>query len=168
MNTYASVKDIEALRDLRLDQLHAQRVAAGQYVDSLHSRLGALQALRQERRDFRAAAGQARLTAAAADKSGALVIEADRIGKSYEDRPIVSDFSTRIQRGDRIGIVGPNGSGKTTLVSLLTGALPPDSGTLRLGVNLEMATPWLAAAMARHRRKTQSALRRCIANGHRR
>jgi ABC transport system ATP-binding/permease protein len=103
-------------------------------------RLGALQALRQARRDFRAAAGQARLTATAADKSGTLVIEADRIGKSYDERPIVSDFSTRIQRGDRIGIVGPNGSGKTTLLNLLTGTLEPDSGAVRLGANLAMAT----------------------------
>jgi ATP-binding cassette subfamily F protein uup len=103
-------------------------------------RLGALQALRQERRDFRAAAGQARLTAAAADKSGALVIEADRIGKSYQGRPIISDFSIRIRRGDRIGIVGPNGSGKTTLINLMTGSLAPDAGTVRLGANLAMAT----------------------------
>ena len=103
-------------------------------------RLAALQALRQERRDFRAAAGQARLTAAAADKSGALVIEADRIGKSYPNRPIVNDLSIRIRRGDRIGIVGPNGSGKTTLINLLTGQLTPDTGTVRLGANLAMAT----------------------------
>jgi ABC transport system ATP-binding/permease protein len=103
-------------------------------------RLAALHTLRQERRDFRAAAGQARLTAAAADKSGALVIEADRIEKSYDVRPIVSDFSIRIRRGDRIGIVGPNGSGKTTLINLLTGAFPPDAGTVRLGANLATAT----------------------------
>jgi ABC transport system ATP-binding/permease protein len=103
-------------------------------------RLGALQALRQARRDFRAAAGKANLSASAADRSGTLVIEADRIGKSYDGRPIVSDFSTRIQRGDRIGIVGPNGSGKTTLINLLTGALAPDAGSVRLGANLAMAT----------------------------
>jgi ABC transport system ATP-binding/permease protein len=103
-------------------------------------RLGALHALRQARRDFRAAAGQARLTAAAADKSGALVIEAERIGKSYDGRPIVSDFSIRVRRGDRIGIVGPNGSGKTTLINLLTSALPLDTGAVRLGANLAMAT----------------------------
>jgi len=102
-------------------------------------RLGALQALRQARRDFRAAAGKASLTAAA-ERSGMLVIEADRIGKSYEGRPIVTDFSTRIQRGDRIGIVGPNGIGKTTLINLLTGALAPDAGNVRLGANLAMAT----------------------------
>ena len=55
-------------------------------------------------------------------------------------RAIVDSFSTRIMRGDRIGIVGPNGSGKTTLVSLLTGVQPPDSGEVRLGANLEMAS----------------------------
>jgi ATP-binding cassette subfamily F protein uup len=103
-------------------------------------RLEALHTLRQERRDFRAAAGQARLTAAAADKSGAQVIEVDAIEKSYDDRPVVSDFSIRIRRGDRIGIVGPNGSGKTTLINLLTGALAPDAGTVRLGANLATAT----------------------------
>ena len=103
-------------------------------------RLGALQALRQARRDYRAAAGRATLAAAEADASGALVIEADRIAKSYEGRPIVREFSTRIRRGDRVGIVGPNGSGKTTLVSLLTGALAPDAGAVRLGANLAMAT----------------------------
>ena len=103
-------------------------------------RLGALHALREARRSFRAAAGNAALTAAAADRSGAQVIEADRISKSYDGRSIVSDFSIRIQRGDRIGIVGPNGSGKTTLINLMTGALAPDAGTVRLGANLAMAT----------------------------
>jgi ATP-binding cassette subfamily F protein uup len=103
-------------------------------------RLGALHALRQARRDFRAAAGKASLAASAADRSGTLVVEADRIAKSYDGRIIVNDFSTRIQRGDRIGIVGPNGSGKTTLINLLTGALAPDAGSVRLGANLAMAT----------------------------
>ena len=56
------------------------------------------------------------------------------------ERPIVADFSIRIRRGDRIGIVGPNGSGKTTLINLLTGALAPDTGSVRLGANLAMAT----------------------------
>ncbi len=68
------------------------------------------------------------------------MIEANGIGKSYDGRPIVSDFSIRIQRGDRIGIVGPNGSGKTTLINMLTGSLAPDSGSVRLGANLAIAT----------------------------
>jgi ATP-binding cassette subfamily F protein uup len=102
-------------------------------------RMAALQELRQARRDWRGSAGKAAIAAAEADKSGALVIEAKAVSKSYGDRAIVRDFSTRINRADRIGIVGPNGSGKTTLLSLLTGALAPDSGQVRLGANIEMA-----------------------------
>jgi len=103
-------------------------------------RVGELQSLREQRRDFRAAAGKASISASLAAPSGAQVIEASGIGKSYEDRPIVSDFSIRIRRGDRIGIVGPNGSGKTTLINMLTGALPPDTGEVRLGSTLAIAT----------------------------
>src|SRR6476620_6223903 len=103
-------------------------------------RLGNLHALRQQRRDYRGATGHANLTAAEAEKSGRLVIEAKGITKSYGERKIVDGFSIRVQRGDRIGIVGPNGAGKTTLVNLLTGADVPDTGTVRLGANIEMAT----------------------------
>jgi ABC transport system ATP-binding/permease protein len=103
-------------------------------------RLGNLHTLRQQRRDYRGAAGNANLAAAEAEKSGKLVIEAKNIGKCFGDRKIVDGFSIRIQRGDRIGIVGPNGAGKTTLVNLLTGADASDSGTVRLGANIEMAT----------------------------
>jgi len=103
-------------------------------------RVGQLQALREARRSYRAAAGNAVITAGSAAPSGALVIEAAGIGKSYDGRPIVSDFSIRIQRGDRIGIVGPNGSGKTTLINMLTGVLQPDTGSVRLGTTLAVAT----------------------------
>jgi ATP-binding cassette subfamily F protein uup len=103
-------------------------------------RLANLHALRDQRRSYRGAAGAASLAAAEADKSGRLVIEAKSITKSYGEHRIVDGFSIRVQRGDRIGIVGPNGAGKTTLVNLLTGAIQPDGGTIRLGVNLETAT----------------------------
>ena len=103
-------------------------------------RLGNLHALRDQRRNYRGAAGNANLAAAEAEKSGRMVIEAKNIDKSYGDRRIVDHFSIRLQRGDRVGIVGPNGAGKTTLVNLLTGASAPDSGSIRLGANLEMAT----------------------------
>lgn len=103
-------------------------------------RVAGLHALRQSRRDARRAAGTVAMSAAEAERSGALVIEAKGVSKSYNGSPVVTDFSTRILRGDRIGIVGPNGSGKTTLVNLLTGALAPDSGTARLGANLQTAT----------------------------
>jgi ATP-binding cassette subfamily F protein uup len=103
-------------------------------------RVGGLQALREARRTYRGAAGSATITAGAASASGALVIEAKNINKTYGDRAIVSDFSIRIARGDRIGIVGPNGSGKTTLINMLIGADDPDSGTVKLGSTLEVAT----------------------------
>ncbi|WP_050386730.1 ABC-F family ATP-binding cassette domain-containing protein [Bradyrhizobium pachyrhizi] len=103
-------------------------------------RLGNLHALRDQRRDYRGATGNATLAAAEAEKSGRLVIEAKNIAKAFGERKIVDGFSTRIQRGDRLGIVGPNGAGKTTLVHLLIGNDPPDSGSVRLGANIEMAT----------------------------
>ena len=103
-------------------------------------RMAELRALRQRRREHRGAAGRAVIDAAQAEPSGALVIEAKGIAKSFGARPIVDNFSCRVMRGDRIGIVGPNGSGKTTLVSLLTGTLAPDTGEVRLGARLEMAS----------------------------
>jgi ATP-binding cassette subfamily F protein uup len=103
-------------------------------------RVGLLQALKEQRRTYRAAAGNVAITAGSAAPSGALVIEAKGISKHYEGLAIVGDFSIRIQRGDRIGIVGPNGSGKTTLINLLTGTLPPDTGSVKLGSTLAVAT----------------------------
>ncbi|HEX5958706.1 MAG TPA: ATP-binding cassette domain-containing protein [Hyphomicrobiaceae bacterium] len=103
-------------------------------------RVAELAALRQQRRDYRKSAGRAEMVASTADNSGALVIEAKGIGKAFGARPIVKDLSLKVMRGDRIGVVGPNGSGKTTLVSLLTGALAPDDGSIKLGANLAMAS----------------------------
>ncbi len=108
-------------------------------------RVGQLQALRDQRRTHRAAAGDVAMTAGTAAPSGVLVIDAKGVGKSYGDRAIVRDFAIRIQRGDRIGVVGPNGSGKTRLIGLLTGVLPPETGTVRLGSNL------VVAALDQHR-----------------
>ena len=102
-------------------------------------RMSDLQALRQTRREHRRVTGKALMNAAETDRSGTLVIEANDIAKAYQSRSIVEDFSIRIYRGDRIGIVGPNGSGKTTMLNLLTGALPPDTGSVRLGANLDMS-----------------------------
>jgi ATP-binding cassette subfamily F protein uup len=103
-------------------------------------RMAELGALRLQRREHRRVTGKAVIEAAQAEKSGALVTEAKGVSKAYGARPIVDQFSTRTMRGDRIGIVGPNGSGKTTLVDLLTGVLPPDSGEVRLGANVAMAS----------------------------
>ncbi|TGQ09896.1 MULTISPECIES: ABC-F family ATP-binding cassette domain-containing protein [unclassified Mesorhizobium] len=103
-------------------------------------RLGELQTMRQRFRSHRGAEGTATMVASDAAESGKLVIEAKGIDKSFGDLTVVKGFSTRIQRGDRVGLVGPNGAGKTTLLKMLTGELAPDAGTVRLGVNLEIAT----------------------------
>ncbi len=100
-------------------------------------RMAELAELRRQKRERRRVQGVAKLDAAESAMSGKLVIEADRVSKSF-DRPIVTDFSVKVARGDRVGLVGPNGAGKTTLLALLTGALAPDQGTVRLGTNLDI------------------------------
>jgi ABC transport system ATP-binding/permease protein len=102
-------------------------------------RVAELEGLRRERREAGRAVGLANMVAQETKASGALVVEAERISKSYDGRPIVRHFSLRIMRGDRIGIIGANGAGKTTLINLLTGALKPDSGKVRIGSNVLMA-----------------------------
>ncbi|MEP9348742.1 ABC-F family ATP-binding cassette domain-containing protein [Xanthobacter sp. KR7-225] len=103
-------------------------------------RLGLLHSMRKDRREERRATGNVKLAVTEAETSGKLIIEAKHIAKSYDGVCVVKDFSTRILRGDRIGIVGPNGAGKTTLLKMLTGALAPDTGSVRLGTNLEIAS----------------------------
>ena len=103
-------------------------------------RLADLHSLRKKHREQRGAQGKVRMEAAEADLSGRLVMVAEGVSKSYADRPIVRDFSARVIRGDRVGIVGPNGAGKTTLLNLLTGELQPDSGEIKIGTNLEQVT----------------------------
>jgi len=103
-------------------------------------RLEGLQNLRQERREQKRVTGDVRMSVTEGSVSGAMVVDADDISKSFGDRPIVRDFTTRILRGDRVGVVGANGAGKTTLLRLLTGVMPPDAGKVRLGANLELAT----------------------------
>ena len=103
-------------------------------------RLGDLHGLRKELREQRRATGDVRLAATEAESSGKIVIEAEHVSKSFGDGPIVRDFSIRVARGDRLGIVGPNGAGKTTLINLLTGALAPDTGEVRIGASVEMVT----------------------------
>lgn len=103
-------------------------------------RLGDLIGLRQERKDQVRATGLVKMTVTEGETSGKRVIDAVDISKSYNDQPIISDFSIRINRGDRLGLVGPNGAGKTTLINMLTGILEPDSGRVELGTKLEMVT----------------------------
>ena len=103
-------------------------------------RVGELQAMRAEYRGHKGPQGSVQATVTEGRESGKLVIEADSITKAYGERVIVAPFSLRVHRGDCIGFVGPNGAGKTTLLKMLTGQLEPDSGTVKLGTNLEIAT----------------------------
>ena len=102
-------------------------------------RVRALNTMRRQRSERRSDAGQVTLRIHEAQRSGTLVAGLKEISFSYADHPIVSDFSTTVFRGDKIGIIGPNGAGKTTLLRLLLGELAPDSGTVRIGSNVQIA-----------------------------
>jgi ATP-binding cassette subfamily F protein uup len=101
-------------------------------------RMRLLEDMRARRREARRPTGLVAMTAAEGRTSGKLVIEAERVSKALGGRPIVANFSLKVARGDRIGVVGPNGVGKTTLLRLLTGELAPDAGTVKLGTKLQI------------------------------
>ena len=102
-------------------------------------RVRALKRLREMRRERRELSGKVRMQISTENRSGRLVIEAENVSYSFGDKNIIRNFSITIQRGDKIGIVGPNGSGKTTLLRILMGELPPLRGDVRHGTNVEMA-----------------------------
>jgi ATP-binding cassette subfamily F protein uup len=102
-------------------------------------RVRALKAMRDERNQRRERQGRADFGVEDASRSGKIVAELQHVSHAFDDKVILEDFSTIIQRGDRIGIVGPNGAGKSTLVKTLLGELTPDSGTVKLGSKLEIA-----------------------------
>ena len=102
-------------------------------------RVRALERMRGQRRERREHPGNLRMQVQEAERSGKLVIEAKRVGFSFDDHPVVRDFSTTIVRGDKLGIIGPNGSGKTTLLRLLIGEIAPQRGSIRHGANVELA-----------------------------
>jgi len=102
-------------------------------------RVRALYALREQHRQRRERVGRIEIEQQATQSSGKLVCEAEHINLSFRDHHVIRDFSTRILRGDRIGIVGPNGAGKSTLIRLILGELTPDSGTIKHGTKMEVA-----------------------------
>ncbi len=102
-------------------------------------RVRRLKALREERAARRERMGNVKLTLDAGERSGKLVAELIDVNKSFGERCIVRDLSLRIQRGDRWGFIGPNGAGKSTLIKLILGQLAPDSGSIRLGTNVQVA-----------------------------
>ena len=102
-------------------------------------RVRALKELRNQRAGRRNRQGQAKIELEQAERSGKLVIEAESVNFSYEDRTVIRDFSTAIMRGDRVGLIGPNGVGKSTLIGVLLKQLQPQSGTVRHGTKLSIA-----------------------------
>lgn len=151
----AGFAGFEAWRDTVLEQEELERHKLGRKIvmeeDWLRygvtarrkrnqKRLADLHALRKKRKELRGTAGNVKLRTADAELSGRLVAVADGVTKAFGDRIVVRDFSTRILRGDRVGIVGPNGAGKTTLLNLLTGAMVPDAGSVTIGTNLAQVT----------------------------
>ncbi|MDA5194802.1 ABC-F family ATP-binding cassette domain-containing protein [Govanella unica] len=103
-------------------------------------RLRRLQDLRQDKADAIKRTGTVSLQAGSGSISGKIVIDAEHISKSFGERQLFKDFSTRIGRGDRVGIIGPNGAGKTTLLKIMTGLAKPDEGKVKLGASLTIAT----------------------------
>jgi ABC transport system ATP-binding/permease protein len=95
--------------------------------------------LRAERASRRAQVGDVRMSIGSADRTGKLVFEAEHVNKAYGGATVIRDYSQRILRGDRVGLIGPNGSGKTTLLRLLVGEIEPDTGTIRRGTRLQVA-----------------------------
>ena len=102
-------------------------------------RVRALMKMREERAHRQEQAGVARLVIQEAQRSGRMVVDAEKIGFAWNDKKIVEAFSTVIMRGDKVGIIGPNGCGKTTLLRILLGELTPQQGKVRLGVGMKIA-----------------------------
>lgn len=102
-------------------------------------RVRSLEAMRLERSRRREQQSKASFNLNEVQKSGQLVVEASHISQSYNDRNVIKDFSLRIMRGDRIGLIGPNGVGKSTLLNILLGKVAPQQGTVTLGTKLQIA-----------------------------
>ncbi len=140
----AALLEVEARHNAKFDKKLAQEEAwIRQGIKARRTRnegrVLALLALREERRQRRERVGKASFELEQAETSGKLVIEAKNVHYAWRDEPLIRDFSARIQRGDRIGLIGPNGCGKSTLLALLLGRLSPDSGQIRWGTKLEIA-----------------------------
>lgn len=102
-------------------------------------RVRALEQLRRERSQRRELQGNVNMQLQEADRSGKLVVEIENVSQNFDGRQLFANFSTVIQRGDKIGIIGPNGCGKSTLLSILLGRAQPQTGTVKSGTNLQIA-----------------------------
>ena len=135
---------VEAAHDAKFDKKLAEEEAwLRQGIKARRTRnegrVRALLAMREERSARRSQMGAVRLQTEMGDRSGQVVFEAEGLSKSFDGRPVVRDFSTRVMRGDRIGLIGVNGSGKTTLLKLMLGELGSDAGEMRRGANVQIA-----------------------------
>ena len=144
LESYAAQLETEARHNALFDKKLAQEESwIRQGIKARRTRnegrVRALENMRSQRAQRRERSGSARLTAQQADASGKIVIEAENLGFSWDDKPIVSNFSCKILRGEKIGILGPNGCGKSTLIQLLLGQLKPKTGWIKTGTRLEVA-----------------------------
>jgi ABC transport system ATP-binding/permease protein len=135
---------VEAAHDAKFDKrLAEEEVWLRQGIKARRTRnegrVRALLKMREERAARRAHVRSVRFQTEIGERSGQVVLEAEGVRKSFDGRAVVSDFFTRLMRGDRIGLIGPNGSGKTTLLKLLLGQLTPDAGAVRHGANVQVA-----------------------------
>jgi len=135
---------VEATHAAKFDKVLAQEEAwIRQGIKARRTRnegrVRQLEKLRLERAARRERQGNVKLSLDAGERSGKLVAELDNVVKAYGDRTLINGFSTRILRGDRIGLLGPNGVGKTTLLKLILGELEADSGTIQRGTNINVA-----------------------------
>jgi ATP-binding cassette subfamily F protein uup len=135
---------VEAAHDAKFDKRLAEEEAwLRQGIKARRTRnegrVRALLAMREARSARRSQIGSVRLQQEIGERSGQMVFEAERVTKSFDGRPIITDFVVRVMRGDRVGLIGPNGSGKTTLLKVLLGDLQPDEGEVRRGANVQIA-----------------------------
>ena len=135
---------VEAAHDAKFDKKLAEEEAwLRQGIKARRTRnegrVRALLAMREERAARRAQIGSVRLQTEMGDRSGQVVFEAEGISKAFDGRLVVRDFTTRVMRGDRIGLIGANGSGKTTLLKMMLGELRSDAGEVRRGANVQIA-----------------------------
>jgi ABC transport system ATP-binding/permease protein len=140
----AELLEVEATHAAKFDKVLAQEEAWIRHGIKARrtrneGRVRQLERLRLERAARRERQGNVKLNLDAGERSGKLVAELDNVTKAYGDRTLIKGFSTRILRGDRIGLLGPNGIGKTTLLKLILGEEEPDSGTIQRGTNMSVA-----------------------------
>jgi len=139
----AQALDVEASQRAQFDKkLVKEEVWVRQGIKARRTRnegrVRELELLRKEKKAQRQVIGQVKMRAEESERSGQLVIKAANLGFSYGDKCLIRNFSTRIMRGDKIGVIGPNGSGKTTLLRVLVGQLKPQKGDIKLGTKIDL------------------------------